>query len=163
MHADSILREQLLQLLDGRNAHQNFDDAVAGFPLEAINSRPPNVSYTPWHLIEHMRIAQWDILEFIRNPAHVSPRWPEGYWPARDAETDRQGWARSITSFRSDIDAMKSIVRDPDVDLTAEIAHAPGYTVLREALVLADHNAYHIGEFAILRQVMGTWPDDREG
>ncbi len=163
MPDDTVLREQLLQLLDGRNAHQNFEDAVAEFPWQAINARPPNVPYTPWHLIEHLRIAQWDIVEFIRDPNHVSPRWPEGYWPARDAETDRQGWARTIASFRSDLDAMKSIVRDPDTDLTAEIAHAPGYTVLREVLVLADHNAYHIGEFAILRQVMDTWPAERQG
>lgn len=163
MADDTILREQLLQLLDGRNAHQNFEDAVAEFPLQAINARPPNVSYTPWHLIEHLRIAQWDILEFIRDPNHVSPRWPEGYWPAREAETDRQGWARTIASFLSDLQAMKSIVRDPGTDLTAEIAHAPGYTVLREVLVLADHNAYHIGEFAILRQVMDTWPAGHQG
>jgi hypothetical protein len=114
MNDNQVMRDQLLALLRGGHAHLTFDQAVADFPPDRINSRPPNVPYTPWHLLEHVRIAQWDILEFIRDPQHVSPEWPV-------------------------------------------------YTILREILLVGDHNAYHIGEFAILRQVMGTWPADRRG
>ena len=162
MSTDAVLREQLLQLLNGRNAHLTFDDAVAGFPLEYINVRPPNVSYTPWHLVEHLRIAQWDILEFVRDPAHVSPKWPEGYWPAPDAQATPELWETSLAAFRADLGAVSDLVREPSVDLTADLPHAPGYTYLREVLLVADHNAYHVGEFAILRQIMGTWPQARD-
>ncbi|MDX1614918.1 MAG: DinB family protein [Candidatus Promineifilaceae bacterium] len=158
---DEALRQHLLNLLDGRGAHMTFDQAVVEFPPEAMNRQPPNVPYTPWHLIEHLRIAQWDILQFVRDPEHDSPAWPDGYWPERSATTDTAGWDASLTAFRSDLEAMKEIVRDRDVELTAELPHAPGYTYLREVLLVADHNAYHVGEFAILRQVMGTWPDQR--
>ncbi len=158
MTDDTVLRAQLLALLDGQNAHINFDNAVADFPMTAINRHPPNVPYTPWHLLEHIRIAQWDILEFVRNPDHVSPEWPKGYWPAPDALASEEDWQATVAQIRADLDAVKALVADPATDLTAELPHAPGYTVLREALLVADHNAYHIGEFAILRQVMGTWP-----
>lgn len=152
-----ILRNQLLELLGGRNAHFTFDDVVKAFPTEAINQPPPNVSYTPWHLIEHLRIAQWDILEFIRNPEHVSPKWPEGYWPKPEDKAGEVEWQESLGAFRQDLKAIETIVSDTQIDLVAELPHAPGYTYLREVLLVADHNAYHIGEFAILRQVMGTW------
>ena len=154
---DGILREQLIQVLTGRNAHFTFNDAVKDFPVDKINERPPNVPYTPWHLVEHLRIAQWDILEFTVNPDHVSPKWPEGYWPDRDAIADVGTWQASLAAFRSDLKAVEEIVLDPDIDISSEIPHAPGYTYLREVLLVADHNAYHIGEFCILRQVMGTW------
>ena len=159
MPDDQILRKQILQLLGGRNAHYTFDDAVADFPLEAINERPLNVPYTPWHLVEHLRIAQWDILEFMRDPAHVSPEWPKGYWPDPEDTTNAAGWTTTLDTFRADLDAVQEMVRDESLELTAEIPHAPGYTYLREFLLVADHNAYHVGEFAILRQVMGTWPN----
>ena len=159
MPDDQILRQQILQLLTGRNAHYTFDDAVAGFPLEAINTQPPNVLYTPWHLVEHLRIAQWDILEFMRDPAHVSPEWPTGYWPDPSSTTNAAGWLASLDNFRADLETVKQMVKDESLDITSEIPHAPGYTYLREFLLVADHNAYHIGEFAILRQVMGTWPN----
>ena len=158
MSDDPILREHILQLLPGRNAHYTFEDAVADFPLEAINSRPPNVPYTPWHLVEHLRITQWDILEFMRDPTHVSPGWPEGYWPDPDMTAESGGWSASLDAFRADLQAVKNIVNDIELDITAVIPHAPGYTYLREFLLVADHNAYHVGEFAILRQIMGTWP-----
>lgn len=158
MNTDQVVREQLLFLLRGGNAHMSFDDAVADFPLEYINSRPPNVSYTPWHLLEHIRIAQWDILEFIRDPNHVSPRWPEGYWPGRDEQTDEIKWEKTVNDIRADLRALQELVEDPGTELFAPIPHAEGYTVLREILLVADHNAYHIGELAVLRQVMGLWP-----
>lgn len=158
MDPDKVVREQLLYLLRGGNAHVSFDQAVAEFPLEHINSRAPHVSYTPWHLLEHVRIAQWDILEFIRDPDHVSPQWPEGYWPPGDEQADEVKWEKTIGAFRADHGALQDLVEDPTTDLFAPLPHAKDYTVLREILLVADHNAYHIGEFAILRQVMGTWP-----
>jgi hypothetical protein len=159
MPNDQVFREQILQLLTGRNAHYTFEDAVADFPMEAINRRPPNVPYTPWHLVEHLRIAQWDILEFMRDPDHISPEWPKGYWPDPQAATNPAGWQQSLDRFRADLAAIETIVQDPKLDITAELPHAAGYTYLREFLLVADHNAYHIGEFAILRQIMSTWPE----
>ena len=154
---DKVMREQVLALLRGGNAHLGFEQAIINFPLEHINTKPPNVPYTPWHLLEHMRIAQWDILEFVRNPQHVSPKWPEEYWPDPEAQADEAQWEKTINDFRADMEAIQDLVADPDTDLLSPLPHAPTYTILREALLVADHNAYHIGEFAILRQVMRTW------
>jgi hypothetical protein len=159
MPNDQVVRTQLLALLRGGNAHMTFEQAVADFPLDRINENPPHVPYTPWHLLEHLRITQWDILAFVRNPDHVSPEWPTGYWPAPEATADAQQWQRTLVEFRADLQALEAMVQDPDTDFYAELPHAPGYTILREILLVADHNAYHIGEFAILRQVMGTWPE----
>jgi hypothetical protein len=158
MHTDKAVRDHVIALLNGRQAHMTFDDAVADFPPDMINTRPPNVTYTPWHLIEHLRITQWDILEYTRDPKHVSPEWPVGYWPSPDAQADRAMWNETIRQFHSDLEAMKAIVADPNTDLYQPIPHGyGGHTVLREALLVADHNAYHIGELGILRQVMGAW------
>lgn len=161
MSNDQPLRAHVLALLRGGNAHLTFEQAVADFPAERLNSPVPNAPYTPWQIIEHMRIAQRDILEFIRDPDYVSPKWPEGYWPDPAAQIDAAQWEQLLDDFRADIQAMQDLVADPDTDLLAPIPHAPDYTILREALLVADHNAYHIGEFAILRQVMGTWPESR--
>ena len=157
MSSDQVVREQLLALLNGGNAHMSFEQAVANFPTEHFNTKPANVTYPPWHILKHIRIAQWDILEFIRNPDHVSPKWPAGYWPHSAEAADKDLWDRTISSFLSNLQTLRDIVADPDTDLYAPIPHAPDYTIVREILVVADHNAYHIGEFAILRQVMGTW------
>lgn len=161
MDSEGALRMQLLELLRGGHAHMSFDDAVDEFPQDRINERPPEVSYTPWHLLEHLRIAQWDILEFIRDPDHVSPVWPDEYWPLPEAEATPADWQATLAGFRSDHQELEAIVADEGTDLTGDLPHAPGYSVLREILVVSDHNAYHIGEFAILRQVMQTWPSDR--
>jgi len=164
MNPDQALRQYVLYLLAMKGAHMDFDEAVADFPEHLINAFSPNVPYTPWHLVEHLRITQWDILEYTRDPAHVSPDWPVGYWPPRDATTDQAGWNHSIEQFRRDLKAMRDIVADPKTDLMTPIPHGyGGHTVLREALLLADHNAYHIGELAILRQVMNAWPPQRRG
>jgi hypothetical protein len=154
---DEILREQLLALLQGGNAHMTFDHAVADFPLDRINERPPNVEYTIWHLVEHLRITQWDILNFVLDPSHESPDWPEGYWPARDATATAADWNHTLEAFRHDQAGLQDLARDETRDLTADLAHAPGYNLVRELLLAADHNAYHIGELGILRQVMGAW------
>jgi hypothetical protein len=162
MDDTDALREQLTRQLRGQDAHMDFLEAVADFPHGAINERAPNVDYTPWHLAEHVRITQWDILEYIRNPAHVSPDWPGGYWPAPDATATSEAFAATIDGFTRDREALLAIVADPAVDLLAPMPHAPRHSVGREIRVVADHTAYHTGEFAILRQVMGTWPADRQ-
>jgi hypothetical protein len=158
MNSDQILREQLLRLLQGGNAHMDIDQAVADFPLDSMNLRPPNVPYTPWHLLEHIRITQSDILEFVRDPRHESPQWPKGYWPDPDANADEAQWKATIKGIRDDLRDLGAIVQDPATDFFGPIPHAKDYNILREVLLTADHNAYHIGEFGILRQVMGTWP-----
>jgi hypothetical protein len=156
-----VLREQLLQLIDGHGAHLPFDEAVKDFPAEAINRRAPNLPYTPWHLLEHIRTAQWDILDYIRNRAYLAPTWPDEYWPPRDATATPEEFERTIESFRADGRALHDLVADPATDLLATIPDTPEHTILREMRVAGAHNAYHIGEFAILRAVMGTWPADR--
>ena len=157
MSSDDVVRQHLLKLLRGGNAHMTFDQAINGFPPEAINTLPPGVPYSSWHLLEHIRTTQWDILEFVRDPDHVSPAWPEGHWPPKGQEADGPRWQDTIQAFRSDMEALEAMVQDPATDLYAGLPHAAGYTVLREILLVADHNAYHIGEFAVLRQIMGTW------
>ena len=157
MEQELLLREHVRTLLQGGNAHMTFEEAVADFPREEMNATAPHVPYTPWHLLEHIRIAQWDILEFIRKPGHVSPPWPEGYWPASEARADDDAWEHTIASYYADRHALREMVADPSVDLYAQIPHGTGQTILREILLVADHSAYHLGEFAMLRQVMQTW------
>ena len=158
MDTQNIVRKQLLDLLGGGNAHMGFDEALDRFPMEAINASPPGSDYTPWRLLEHMRIAQWDIVEFVRNPQHVSPPWPDGYWPAQGTKADSQKWEQSLQSFWADLHDMQAIVENPETDLLSEMPHAPGYTILREVLVLADHNAYHLGELVVVRRLLNAWP-----
>ncbi len=155
---DDALREQLTELLDGVGAHMTFDEAVADFPDEAINRRPPNVDYTPWHLLEHLRLTQEDILEYVTNEAYVEASWPADYWPDREATATRPMFDQTIRAFQTDLAALRAMVADPTRDLLAVLPGTPGHTLLREVRVDADHNAYHVGEFAVLRQVMGTWP-----
>jgi hypothetical protein len=155
------LRLQLLALLEGHDARMSFDEAVAAFPAEAINAFPPNVAYTPWHLLEHLRISQWDSLDYIVNRDYAEMRWPDQYWPAPDAKATPAQIAATIDGFRADNVALRALVADPATDLLAVIPNTPGHTILREVRVVGDHNSYHIGEFAVLRQVMGTWPGGR--
>jgi hypothetical protein len=161
MNTDQSLREHLLYLLRGGDAHLHFDAAVAGLPRELRGARAPGIPHTPWRLLEHMRIAQWDILEFSRNPKHVSPKFPDGYWPEGDAPPDDGAWERSMAAFRADLRAMQDLVADPKTDLFARIPHGEGQTVLREALLVADHNAYHLGQLVCVRRALGAWPEDR--
>jgi hypothetical protein len=154
MNTGNIVRDQLLNLLRGGNAHTDFKQVVDGYPVEMINVRPPHSSYTPWRLVEHMRIAQWDILEFIRNPQHVSPPWPEGYWPPEEKTADQPQWETSIAGFLADLQAMQELVENPETDLYASLPYGEEYTILREVLVLADHNAYHLGELSFMRGIL---------
>ncbi len=153
-----VLREELLALVRGGNAHMTFDDAVAGFPLKEINRPVPNGSYTVWHLLEHMRIAQWDILEFVRNPRHVSPEFPTGYWPAADQLASPRQWRKSVTDFSADLKAVEALITDEMTNFFDPLPHAPDYTVFREMLLIADHNAYHVGELVSLRRVLDMKP-----
>jgi hypothetical protein len=151
------LREHLVYLLGGGGAHAGFDAAVKGLPEELRGARPPGAPHSAWELLEHMRLAQWDILEFSRNPEHVSPEWPAGYWPKTPAPPDDKAWAHSVKQFRAGLEAMKDLVNDPGTDLFAKIRHGEGQTCLREALLVADHNAYHLGELVFLRRLVGAW------
>jgi hypothetical protein len=154
------LREHLLYLLGGGGAHLSFDKAVAGLPAELRGARVAGQPHTPWRLLEHLRLAQWDILEFSRNPRHVSPTFPEGYWPEGDGPPDAGAWERSVAAFRADLKAMQDLVADPATDLFARIPHGEGQTILREALLVADHNAYHLGQLVLLRRLLGAWPEE---
>jgi hypothetical protein len=156
--SEQLIRTQLINLLTEQQAHMMFGDAVRNFPESHINTRPPGVDYTFWHLLEHLRICQWDILDYIRNPSYQHMEWPRQYWPAQNAVTDLAGWQQTIDQFRDDLAALVGIVQDPQTDLYAPIPHGyDGHTILREIFIVADHNAYHVGELAILRQVAGIW------
>src|ERR1044071_9668567 len=151
---DRALREHLLYLLRGGGAHIKFEDAIDGFPAEFYNERAEGVPYTPCQLLEHMRIAQRDILEFSRSAAHVSPKWPEGYWPEERVAAHEDDWRRSVEGFRADLRAVEALVEDGSNDLYAKIPHGEGQTLLREALLVADHNAYHLGALVTLRRAL---------
>jgi hypothetical protein len=139
-----------------------FDDAVADFPAWAMNQKAPNVDYTPWHLLEHLRITQADMLSYITDgSAYVEKAWPADYWPARDAETDEVGFRRTIDQFRSDLRALQAVAEDETVNLSAVLEGTPGHTAYRGIAIIGNHNSYHVGEFAALRQVMGSWPGNR--
>jgi len=158
MNADKVIREQLLALLKAGNAHMSFSDAVSGFPLKEINRRLPNASYTVWHLLEHIRIAQWDILEFVRNPHHISPEFPTGYWPGEDQMATANQWKKTIKDFLNDLKAVEKLVKDPRTDFFSPIPHEKDYNLFLEILTLADHNAYHVGELVTLRRVLNMKP-----
>jgi hypothetical protein len=151
------LRDQLVALLSKSQAHADFTAAVRDFPAGLRGKKVRGAPHTAWQLLEHLRIAQWDILEFSRNPKHVSPHWPDGYWPEKAAPPDDAAWEKSVRRFRADLKAMQKLVADPATDLFTPFAHGEGQTLLREALLTADHNAYHIGQLVLLRRLLGAW------
>ena len=151
------LRDQVVELLGSNHAHANFDAAVRDFPAALRGKKAGKAPHTAWQLLEHLRLAQWDILEFSRNPRHKSSPWPEGYWPATSAPPDEKAWDKSVRRFRADLKAMQKLVADPVSDLFAPFPHGDGQTLLRETLLLADHNAYHIGQLVLLRRLLGAW------
>jgi len=156
---NKALRQHLLYLLAGGGAHVNFEKVFRDFPTELRGKKPSGLPYSAWELLEHLRIAQWDILEFSRNPKHVSPNWPQGYWPASESPADSGAWDASVEAFRRDRKVMQDLVRNPSTDLYAKISHGEGQTILREALLVADHNAYHLGQLVMLRRLLGAWHD----
>jgi hypothetical protein len=154
---DKSLRKHLVELLQGGNAHATFDQAVANFPVDLRAKKVEKLPYSAWMLLEHLRIAQWDILEFSRNSKHVSPKWPDGYWPAQEAPPSAGAWDKSVNAFHADLKAMQDLVADAKTDLYAAIPWGEGQTILREALLVADHNAYHVAELVVLRRLLGAW------
>jgi hypothetical protein len=157
MDRDRRLRDHLVGVLRGGNAHMPFAEAVADFPEAQINTRPPRVDYSFWHLLEHLRITQADILDYLTNTDYHAPAWPQDYWPAQDTWATKQEWDESVASFHRDLEAIVSIVADDGTDLFGTVPSNDEHTILREALIVADHNAYHIGELGILRQVIHAW------
>jgi hypothetical protein len=160
---DGALREHLLYLLRGGGAHIGFEEALKDFPEDLLNARVGGVPYTPWQLLEHMRVAQWDIVEFSRSAAHVSPDWPEGYWPDKSREATADDWRLSVAGFSEDLRRMEALVEDVESDLYAAIPHGTGQTLLREALLVADHNAYHLGALVTLRRALEAARDAEAG
>ena len=152
--SDQALREHALHVLRGKGAHVTFENFVASFPSELCGQRLDGLPYTAWQVLEHMRIAQWDILEFSRNPKHVSPNWPEGYWPPPDKPGTAELWQESVENFRSALKQMENVVADPSTDLLARIPHGTGQTILREALLVADHNSYHLGALVVMGRIL---------
>jgi hypothetical protein len=154
---EQALRKHLLELLAGGEAHAKFEDVVKGLPVELRRAKPAQFPHSPWMLLEHLRLAQWDILEFSRNARHVSPKWPEGYWPKTAAPPNAASWAKSVQQFRRDAKAMQRLVANRKTDLFARIPWGDGQTILREALLLADHNAYHLAQLVDVRRMLGVW------
>ena len=151
---EDSLRKHVLYLLRDGGAHQSFEDFVGSFPADLCNRRIEGLPYTPWQVLEHMRIAQWDILEFSRDPDHVSPEFPKGYWPGKDELGTAASWQKTVDGFHKDLKQMEALVEDPSTDLHAKIRHGDGQTILREALLIADHNAYHLGVLAVMARLV---------
>jgi uncharacterized damage-inducible protein DinB len=158
---DSSLRQHLVELLRGEHAHVGFVAAIRDVPPRLRGERPAGVEHSLWELLEHLRLAQSDILEFSRNPAHESPPWPDGYWPESAAPPDDDAWDAAVAAFTADLDAMEKLVADPATDLWKPFAHGKGQTLLREAMLAADHNAYHVGQIVALRRLLDDWPPAR--
>ena len=157
MTIDQSLRKDLKKLLIGRLAHVQFEEILSGVPFDLQGTRPEGAEHTLWEVLEHLRIAQWDILEFSRDPGHLSPSFPEGYWPETAIPPGELSWAGSCARFETDLLEMVDLVTDPDQDLIAPFPHSTGQTLLREALLIADHNSYHLGEMVLLRRMLGCW------
>jgi hypothetical protein len=156
---DKALRDHLLYLLKDGGAHAKFDDVVIDLPANLQGKIPSGLPHSAWMLLEHLRLAQWDILEFSRNSKHVSPAWPEGYWPKTPAPPSGDAWEQSIQGFKKDLKSMENLVSDPKTDLYARIPWGDGQTILREALLAADHNAYHLAQLVDVRRLLGAWPE----
>lgn len=159
----SALRLHLVELLCGEHAHVGFAAAIRDVPPGLRGARPDGVEHSLWQLLEHLRLAQWDILAFSRDLAHVSPAWPAGYWPAGGAEPpDEAAWDAAVAAFDADLAAFADLVADPAADLFTPFAHGKGQTLLREAMLAADHNGYHVGQIVALRRLLGDWPPPRQ-
>jgi DinB superfamily len=156
---DSSLRRHLVELLKGGSAHARFEEAIAGIPAKLRGRKPVGLPHSAWMLLEHMRIAQRDILEFSRNRKHISPDWPKGYWPRSHVPSSVAAWNTSIKKFRQDLKTMQDLVANPKTDLHARIPWGDDQTVLREALLVADHNAYHLAQLVVVRRLLGAWPE----
>ena len=157
--SDKVLREHVIELLNGRGAHSGFDDVVKNMPEKLRGVKPDGLPHSAWMLLEHLRRAQWDILEFSRNRKYKSPKWPESYWPETAAPPSKAAWDESIQQFRKDLKVMQQLVANPKTDLYARIPWGDGQTILREALLVADHNAYHLAQLVDVRRLLGAWKE----
>ena len=157
MNQDQTLRDHLVKLLQGRGAHLDLDEALKDLPAELRGKKAPGLPHTVWQLLEHIRIAQWDILDFSRNPDYTAPKWPDDYWPDSAAPPDAAAWEASVEAVHRDLKAMQDLVADPKTDLYAKIPWGEGQTILREAMLVADHNGYHLGQIVSVRQALGAW------
>ena len=157
MKNDKALREDLVSLLTEGHAHISFDDAVKDLPAHLRGKRPTGLPHSPWELLEHLRIAQWDIIEYALNPKHESPEFPSGYWPKSPEPPDDKAWDKSIAAFRKDLKGLVSKIKDPDTDVLAPIKHAKDQSLHSKTLLLADHNSYHIGQLILVRRLLGAW------
>ena len=154
--SDKDLRKHVLSLLSGRNAHIGFEDFIKDFPVDACGRKLEGLPYTSWQVLEHMRIAQWDILEFSRDASHKSPKFPKGYWPDPNEPGNAELWKNTVERFREDLKQMEDLVADQSIDLFAKIPHGKGQTLLREALLVADHNSYHLGALLVMSRILMT-------
>ncbi len=156
---DQAIRKQLVETLEGGGAHATFDDAVADIPAKLQGEKPKGMPHSLWMLLEHLRIAQADILDFSVNSKYVAPKWPEGYWPKTPAPPNERAWDKSVDAFHQDLKSMQDLVKNPKTDLVAKIPWGEGQTILREALLVADHNAYHIAQIVDARRLLGAWKE----
>ena len=157
MKDQTLLRQHVVNLLKGGEAHADFDAATTNLPAKLRGQRPKGAEHSPWELVEHLRIAQWDILEYSRDAKHKSPEFPAGYWPKSPAPPNEEAWEHSLKAFRKDLKALCDLVASESTDLLAPIPHGDGHTMLREALLAADHNAYHMGQLVLVRRLLGAW------
>jgi len=157
---DKELRENLRKVVSWGEAHTDWKKAIDGVSKSKRGVRPPGSPHSAWELLEHMRLAQWDILDFCRNLKHSSPKWPEGYWPKNPAPPNDEAWDNAVEQFQTDNQGLADLVMDTKQDLFAPIAHGTGQTILREVLLLVDHNSYHLGQFVLVRRLLGDWPKE---
>ncbi len=157
MNSDALVRELLGRLLAWEDAHVGFDTAIAGIPPDDCGIQPAGLPYSPWQLLEHLRRAQRDILEFCRNPNYKELTWPDDYWPPSPEPPSQAAWDESVRQFREDREALQQLAKDPNLDLATRIPHGNGQTYLRELVLAADHAAYHIGQLVVVRRLLGNW------
>ena len=157
MNSDQSLRKHVIALLDGGQAYSTFAEIVANFPAKLRGEVPTGLAHSGWMLLEHLRLTQWDILEFSRNPKYVAAKWPDDYWPKNPSPPNATAWDKSVKSFQDDLAAMKKLISKPKTDLFAKIPWGDGQTILREALLIAEHNAHHLGQMIDIRRLLGIW------
>lgn len=158
--ANMEAKRRLVEGLGGRGAHMTFENAVKDLPDSLMNAKPDNVPYTFWHQIEHIRLTQIDIIEYIRDPDYKEPTWPADYWPSQDAETDRAGWEKSIKHYLADVDEFVKLIEDQNCNVLASVERNNNRSIMGSALIIIDHTAYHLGEFVMGRQILGAWQSE---
>jgi hypothetical protein len=156
---DDIVKKLLTELIIKGNAHASLEEVVADLPIEDVGNKPGDLPYSIWKLVEHIRITQWDILEFSRNPEHTSPNWPDGYWPSTDAPSNEKEWERSLLQIKKERDEFIRLLSDPAADLYHPFAHGEGQNLFREAILIADHTSYHLGQIIVIRRLLNNWKD----